>query len=403
MSNVVTAYISSTGTQSYTLPINAVARYARLWFANTGSTAKAVAEMRVFGAPTPPQSVSKYYFLGKQRLAMRQNGTLSYLHGDHLGSASLATDAAGVTLSQQRYLPYGGLRWTQSGSVFPTDWQYTDQQRQSTHLTGIRTVEYYDYRARMYDPKIGRFISPDSIVPDEKNPQSLNRYAYALGNPVKYTDPSGHVPSVVNQYFYKHSQYYDQFYDYTQQRYVAAPDYTINGNKLGYNACGIFALASSYISEFGSMFSQIANAAVKNGYTADGGIQPSGLAQTARDVFGGQKVQEKNNFSIDGIREELFKGNCVVVDMLVKAGSEVPGVASSGEKDFAHFARVVGVNDETKMLTIENTLNGGDSWTISYEAFMAIWDDPERRAKSGPQNREEVHNWALVIDGSAYR
>ena len=66
MSNVVTAYISSTGTQSYTLPINAVARYARLWFANTGSTAKAVAEMRVFGAPTPPQSVSKYYFLGKQ-------------------------------------------------------------------------------------------------------------------------------------------------------------------------------------------------------------------------------------------------------------------------------------------------------------------------------------------------
>ena len=194
----MTAYISSTDTQSYALPINAVARYARLWFANTGYSPKAVAEMRVFGAPTPPQSVSKYYFLGKQQVAMRKNDTLTYLHGDQLGSASLATDAMGMTLSQQRYLPYGGLRWAQSGSVFPTDWQYTDQQRQNTHLTGIGIVEYYDYRARMYDPKIGRFISPDSVVPDEKNPQSLNRYAYTLGNPVKFMDPDGHDVCDVN-------------------------------------------------------------------------------------------------------------------------------------------------------------------------------------------------------------
>ena len=51
---------------------------------------------------------------------MRQNSKLTYLYGDHLGSASLATDASGTTLSQQRYLPYGGLRWAQSGRVFPT-------------------------------------------------------------------------------------------------------------------------------------------------------------------------------------------------------------------------------------------------------------------------------------------
>jgi hypothetical protein len=44
----------------------------------------------------------------------------------------------------------------------------------------------------MYDPIIGRFISPDSIVPDLYNPQSLNRYSYCLNNPLRYTDPTGH-------------------------------------------------------------------------------------------------------------------------------------------------------------------------------------------------------------------
>ena len=43
-----------------------------------------------------------------------------------------------------------------------------------------------------YFPGIMRFISADTIVPDPTNPQTLNRYTYALNNPVKYTDPSGH-------------------------------------------------------------------------------------------------------------------------------------------------------------------------------------------------------------------
>jgi RHS repeat-associated protein len=50
----------------------------------------------------------------------------------------------------------------------------------------------YDYRARYYDPALGRFTQPDTIVPKPGNPQALNRYAYVNNNPLKYTDPSGH-------------------------------------------------------------------------------------------------------------------------------------------------------------------------------------------------------------------
>jgi len=47
--------------------------------------------------------------------------------------------------------------------------------------------------ARYYDATIGRFISPDTIVPNPANPQSLNRYSYCLNNPLKYIDPTGHT------------------------------------------------------------------------------------------------------------------------------------------------------------------------------------------------------------------
>ena len=48
--------------------------------------------------------------------------------------------------------------------------------------------------ARWYDYDTGRFTQPDTIIPNPYNPQSLNRYAYGLNNPVNLVDPSGHAP-----------------------------------------------------------------------------------------------------------------------------------------------------------------------------------------------------------------
>ena len=113
---------------------------------------------------------------------------LTYLHGDHLGSASLATDANGAKIagSDTRYFPYGALRPGLASATLPTDRRYTGQRFEAG-------LGLYDYHARFYDPYLGRFISADTIVPSPGDPQSLNRYAYVRNNPLKYTDPSGHA------------------------------------------------------------------------------------------------------------------------------------------------------------------------------------------------------------------
>lgn len=75
------------------------------------------------------------------------------------------------------------------GSVSPTDFGFTGQRQENFGLI--------DYGGRFYDPVLGRFISPDPIIPDYTNPQALNRYSYVYNNPVRYNDPTGHCPLCV--------------------------------------------------------------------------------------------------------------------------------------------------------------------------------------------------------------
>jgi RHS repeat-associated protein len=119
--------------------------------------------------------------------AMRVGSTLYYVLKDHLGSASVVTDASGNTISggEARYYPFGEARF--STSSIPTDRLFTGQRE----ITGLGI---YHYGARFYSPKLGRFLSADSIVPGYANPQSLNRYSYVNNNPLRYVDPTGHRP-----------------------------------------------------------------------------------------------------------------------------------------------------------------------------------------------------------------
>jgi RHS repeat-associated protein len=129
-------------------------------------------------------TITKYYYAGAQRIAMRTNGTLSYLLGDHLGSTSLVTDSAGVKINEQRYKAWGETRYTFGDEK--TKYQYTGQFSYTSDF-GLMF-----YNARWYDPTLGRFNQPDSIIPDQNNVQSWDRFAYVGNNPCRYTDPDGH-------------------------------------------------------------------------------------------------------------------------------------------------------------------------------------------------------------------
>ncbi len=135
-------------------------------------------------------TISYYYFNG-QRIAMRKrtdntNGTVNWLHGDHLGSASLATSATGAKVSDMRFKPFGEVR---SGSM-PTDLTWTGQRAEASSYVGAIS----DFNARFFSPILGRFLSADSVVPEMGNPQAFNRYSYTYNAPLNYRDPSDHVP-----------------------------------------------------------------------------------------------------------------------------------------------------------------------------------------------------------------
>ncbi|MCB9003547.1 MAG: RHS repeat-associated core domain-containing protein [Ardenticatenaceae bacterium] len=180
------------------------------------------------------------YFLAGQAVAVRVTGDLDiandglfYLYSDHLGSASAIQRDGGVSDPiVTRYLPFGGYR-TGIGPNEVTDRGFTGQRENMS-------LGLYYYQARYYLPSIGRFASADTLVPQQArqeltvdfhetnlllainddnqklfslgpiytwndkqkqengvpngptNPQLLNRYSYALDNPLKFTDPSGH-------------------------------------------------------------------------------------------------------------------------------------------------------------------------------------------------------------------
>ncbi len=129
--------------------------------------------------------MTKYYFLGGQRVFLKEGGVPRYIHADHLGSTAIETNLSGQVSAERRYYAFGGER--ASSGTLRTENQFTSQKLDGTGL--------YYYGARYYDPEIGQFVSPDTIVPAPGEVFAYNRYMYGYGNPLRFSDPTGYYTS----------------------------------------------------------------------------------------------------------------------------------------------------------------------------------------------------------------
>ena len=116
---------------------------------------------------------------------------------DHLGSVRAVTDGStGEVLETSDYLPFG-TRWaltggTQGATSTITDpsnrWRYSGKEEQQALSPALSLL---DYGARMYDPTLARWLTPDPLA--EKQYQS-GPYSFCYGNPNNYVDPNGEFP-----------------------------------------------------------------------------------------------------------------------------------------------------------------------------------------------------------------
>jgi RHS repeat-associated protein len=126
-------------------------------------------------------------FYGLAAVYVKQTGQsdrIYYAHSDHLGSIVKLTDAGCNTVFEATYDAWG--RQTVTDSTFKVHRGYTGHE----HLPEFGLI---NMNARLYDPVLGRFLSPDPYVQAPEFSQSFNRYSYCVNNPLIYTDPSGEI------------------------------------------------------------------------------------------------------------------------------------------------------------------------------------------------------------------
>lgn len=134
------------------------------------------------GVPEMLSEGGNLYLVGHETLGRWDGSVWAYYLPDALGSVRQVADGEGEVVDVREWTPYGvEVGAAQAGLGYTGEWW--DSYIRFTYL-----------RARWYGNQMGRFTSPEPIVLDFRNPQSINDYVYVLDNPVNYADSSGLCP-----------------------------------------------------------------------------------------------------------------------------------------------------------------------------------------------------------------
>jgi len=130
-------------------------------------------------------AITAYYIYGLGLISrIDSGGNAQYYHFDSRGSTVALTDATGQITDAYAYDPFGRPRGV-SGN---TDNRFRYLGR---HGVLVEDGSFLYIRARYYSTKRGRFITKDPVTGKDGDSQSLNRYIYALNNPVRLIDVNG--------------------------------------------------------------------------------------------------------------------------------------------------------------------------------------------------------------------
>ena len=168
----------------------------------------------------------------------------------------------------------------------------------------------------------------------------------------------------------------------------------------GFNACGpVAAAAALWPENWIAAVGQIVTAG-GDAYGPRTGIQPSPFAAALARVSSVAKVNEENDWSLCAMLDALNRGAVVIVDTQVGSHQNArPEQPTTEPPDYAHFARVLGIDLVRGEVYVENTLRGEAAyWTLSLSAFWRVWQYPETEVSIRAPIPEEVNQWAVVID-----
>jgi RHS repeat-associated protein len=123
-------------------------------------------------------------YAGGGHVATYADGKTYFSHGDWLGTERARTDVSGAVAETCQGLPFGDELNCSGGDASPL--HFTGKERDPE--SGLD-----NFGARYDASSLGRFMSPDPLLNSGHpwNPQSWNRYAYALNNPLAIVDPMG--------------------------------------------------------------------------------------------------------------------------------------------------------------------------------------------------------------------
>ncbi len=184
-----------------------------------------------------PSEVCRFYYLGHGVVLRKVNNAVTPLYAftDNLGSVTRLYTETGMEKFRAQYDPWGVQVVNKNDVNFARGYCGHEM---------LNDFQFINMNGRMYDPVLGRFLSPDNYVQMPTSAQSFNRYSYCLNNPLKYTDTSGELFGIDDLLIF----------NIATSAYISAVCGAFNASMNGENAFGgaFRGVGSSLLSSIGS-------------------------------------------------------------------------------------------------------------------------------------------------------